>query len=118
MYCKVDIIGRISNDLELLYTAKGTAVCNFNIAFDVGWGDKKETIFMKVVCFGKQAESVNQYMTKGKQLFVSGELKENKWEKDGQKHIRMEIIADKVKFLGSKSDSQSAPDEASEAESF
>ena len=90
-------IGRIANEIEIRYTKDGTAVANFSLALD-NYGDK--TSFVEVTCWRKLAENVAKYMEKGRQIGVSGELVQDRWEKDGQKRSKIKINARNVKFLG------------------
>lgn len=112
MFNKVIFIGNLTKDPELKYTSQGTAVCNFRIAVNSkiksGGEMKDEVLFISVVVFGKQAESAGQYLAKGRQVLVEGRLQERSWEKEGQKHSRMEVVANSVRFLSRKSDSASA----------
>jgi single-strand DNA-binding protein len=65
-------------------------------------GDKKDEVcFVRVVVFGKQAESCSQYLTKGRPVFVEGRLQYRSWEQDGQKRSTLDIVAERVQFLGS-----------------
>jgi single-strand DNA-binding protein len=102
----VTIIGRLTRDAELKYTSGGTAVCKFSIAVnrrrkagDV-WTD--EASFFDVVLWGKPGEALNQYLGKGKQVGIDGELRQERWEKDGQNRSRVEIVANSVQLLGGK----------------
>jgi len=100
----VILIGRLTKDAELKFTSTGTAVCKFSIA--VGKRIKKgeqwveETSFFDVVLFGKSGEAINQYLVKGKQVAVEGELHQNRWEQDGQARSKIEINANNVQLLG------------------
>jgi len=113
-YQKFIGVVRIATDLELRYSPTGTAITTFRVAFDAGYGDKKHTVFMGVVVFGKQAESANTYLSKGREVLIEAELTENSWEKDGQKHSRIEMVASKIKFLGHKKDDNQSQDSDSE----
>jgi len=108
----VVLIGRLTRDAELKHLNTGTAICIFFIAVNrsVKRGDKweDEASFFDVSLFGKQGEAVAQYLTKGQQVAVAGELKQDRWEKDGQKHSRVVIVADTVQLLGGKRDSKPA----------
>jgi len=98
-------IGRAGRDPETRYAASGTAVTNFSLAVGYKYKDTESTEWVNVVAFGKLAELVEQYVQKGKQLFVSGRMQTEQWEsKDGSKRVTTKIIADKVQFLGSASD--------------
>lgn len=102
---KVFLIGNLTRDPELRYTPNGTAVVNFGMAinrrFTSPVGEKKEeTCFVRVVVFGKQAESCNQYLTKGRLVFVEGRLHYRSWEVEGEKRSILDVIAERVQFLG------------------
>ncbi|MGP1586808.1 MAG: single-stranded DNA-binding protein [Treponemataceae bacterium] len=100
----VSIIGRLTRDAELKYTSGGMAVSNFSIAVNRRrkngdqWVD--EVSFFDVNFFGKSAESLKQYLLKGKQIAINGELRQDRWEKDGQNHSRVFIVANTVELLG------------------
>ncbi|MCM8778797.1 MAG: single-stranded DNA-binding protein [Candidatus Omnitrophica bacterium] len=102
---KVFLIGNLTRDPELRYTPTGTAVVNFGLAvnrrFTNASGEKKEeTCFVRVVVFGRQAESCNQYLTKGKLIFVEGRLQYRSWEVAGEKRSSLDVVAERVQFLG------------------
>ena len=119
MFNKVIMAGNLTQDPELRYTASGKAVANMRIAVNEKYGDKDETLFIDVVVWNKQAESCAQYLAKGRQVLIEGRLQERTWESDGQTRRKTEIVAQTVKFLGSKdSGGQSAPDEVSDIEPF
>lgn len=111
MFNKIILIGNLTKDPELRYTPQGTAVASFRIAVNSKikqHGElKDETLFIGVVVFGKQAESAGQYLSKGRSVLVEGRLQERSWEKDGQKHSRMEVVANSVRFLSKKTPSSS-----------
>jgi len=67
-------VGRLGRDAELRYTGAGKAVSNFSIAVDVGWGDKKHTLWVSCTLWEKAAESLTPFLTKGKQVAVSGQI--------------------------------------------
>ena len=91
-------IGRIATEISLRYTPNGDAVCDFVVAFD-NYGEK--TSFIKVTCWRKLAENVAEYMEKGRQIGVSGELVQDKWENEnGDKRSQVKINARNIKFLG------------------
>jgi len=97
-----NFIGRAGRDPETRYAASGTAVTNFSLAVGYKYKETESTEWVLVICFGKLAELVEQYVQKGKQLFVSGRMKTEQWEdRDGNKRYTTKIIADKVQFLGS-----------------
>lgn len=106
MYNKVILIGNLTRDPELRYTPQGTPVATFSLAINYSYkqGDewKKETTFIDIVVFGKQAESCGQYLNKGSSALVEGRLQERRWESDGQQRRKFEVVAQSVKFLSSK----------------
>ena len=101
---KVTLIGRLTRDSELRYTEGGTPVSKFSVAVNrsVKRGDswEDEVSFFDVVLWGKMAVSVNQYLLKGKQVGIDGELRQERWEQNGQNRSRIEIVASKVQLLG------------------
>lgn len=103
---KVLLIGRLGQDPELKYTPSGSAVCSFSLATSDTWTDKngqkqERTEWHRVVVWGNLAELCNQYLAKGRQVFVDGSLQTRQWEdKQGQKRYTTEINAKNVQFLG------------------
>ncbi len=105
---RVLLIGNLTKDPELRYTPSGTAVANLRLAvnsvFKTQAGERKEeTCFVTVVVWGRQAETSNQYLKKGRPVFVEGRLITRSWETDGKTRSTMEVRADRVQFLGSPS---------------
>lgn len=101
----VILVGRLTRDAELKYTSSGTPVCKFSLAVNrrkrsgEQWSD--EANFFDVVLWGRFGETMNQYLQKGKQVCVEGELRQNRWEQDGQSRSKVEIIANNMQLLGS-----------------
>ena len=102
MYNKTILIGNMTKDPELRYTPQGTAVTTLRLAVNHKYQDKKETMFIDNVVFGKQAESCSKYLTKGSSVLVEGRLQERKWESDGQQKSKFEVVAQSVRFLSTK----------------
>jgi single-strand DNA-binding protein len=102
---KVMLIGNVGNDPEMRFTPSGNPVTSFRIAtnrvFSTPEGEKKqETDWFTVVAWNKLAEQCNQFLNKGKLVYVEGRLRNRSWEgTDGQKHFRTEVIASRVTFL-------------------
>ena len=100
----VVLIGRLTRDAELKYTSTGQAVCKFSIAVNRRrkngdqWED--EANFFDVVLWGRQGESLNQYLLKGKAVGVEGELRQDRWQQDGQNRSKVEIVANNIQLLG------------------
>lgn len=105
-------IGRLTRDAEVSYTPGGTAVAKFTIAVNRrvkngdGWAD--EANYFDVQVFGKAAESLKPYLTKGKMIGVDGYLKQDRWEKDGQKFSKVTINANDIQLLTPKDKNQDA----------
>jgi single-strand DNA-binding protein len=117
---KVILIGNLGRDPELRSTANGNLVANFPIATTEVWtgkdGQKQErTEWHRIVVWGKQAEICNQYLVKGKQIYVEGTLQTRSWEdRDGNKRYTTEVKGLRVLMLGkpdggSRSSEQPAP---------
>jgi single-strand DNA-binding protein len=111
---RVVLVGRLTRDAELRYTASGQPVSNISLAInqrrkrDEQWVD--EAHFFDAVVWGKTAESLAPYLKKGKQIGVEGELRQNRWEQDGQKRSRVEIFTTNIQLLGSRNDGGSGSD--------
>lgn len=114
---KVMLMGNLTKDPEMRYTANGAPVCNMGMAINRKYKVKEETkedvCFATVVVWNKQAESCAEFLKKGSPLFVEGRLQSKTWEKDGVKHYGMDVVAERVQFLGRGTASESGPDEGS-----
>jgi len=101
----VVLIGRLTRNAELKYTANGQAVCKFSIAVNRRrkngdqWED--EANYFDVVLWGRQGEAINQFLEKGKSVGIEGELRQDRWQQDGQNRSKVEIVANNVQLLGS-----------------
>ena len=105
-YNKVILGGNITKDIELRHTPQGTAVADFNIAVNRVWikdGNKEtEVSFIGCVAWGKTAEAISKYFTKGSPIFVEGRLKQETWEKEGKKQSKTKVIVENFQFVESK----------------
>jgi single-strand DNA-binding protein len=104
---KVILVGRLGQNPEVRYTPSGAAVANFSVATNENWVDKasgqkqEKTEWHKVVVWGKTAENCNQYLSKGRQVYIEGRLQTRQWQdKDGQTKYTTEVQAQTVQFLG------------------
>jgi single-strand DNA-binding protein len=103
---KVFLIGNLTRPPELRYTPSGTAVADLRLAvnrvYTTQTGEKREeTSFLTVIVWGKQAENCGEYLDKGSPILVEGRLQTRDWEtKDGQKRSVVEVVADRVQFMG------------------
>ena len=118
---RVFLIGNLTKDPELRYTPGGAAVANLRMAVNSVWKDqqgqrKEETCFITVVVWGKQAEACQQYLKKGRPIFVEGRLLYRSWEQEGKTRSTIEVRADRVQFLGSRGES-GGPDAGERSES-
>jgi len=106
---KVYLMGNLTRDPELRYTPSGTAVASFGIAVNRTWtgqnSEKKEEVcFVDINAFGRRAEVINEYFSKGNPIFIEGRLQFNQWEtKDGQKRSILRVVAENFQFIGSGS---------------
>src|SRR5947199_324056 len=104
---KVILVGNLGRDAELRYTPGGAAVATINMATTEVWNDKggqrqEKTEWHRVVLWGKSAESLAEYLVKGKQIYVEGRLQTRQWDdKDGNKRYTTEIRGDRIVLLGS-----------------
>lgn len=105
MFNKTILIGNLTKDPEVRYTPAGTPVATISIAvnskFKQGDEVKEEVLFLDSIVFGKQAESCGQYLSKGNPVLVEGRLRERRWEYEGQKKNKFEIVANNVRFMPS-----------------
>ena len=99
---KLLLLGRLGKDGELAYNAEGKPRLTFTVATDYGYREKKETEWTACVLFGEQAETLSQYLTKGKQVLIEGRVRTRNWEADGTKHYKTECIVGHVELVGSK----------------
>ena len=104
-----NFIGRLGADPETRFMPNGDGVCSFRIA--VGWKTKEKegAEWVSITAFGKLSEICAQYLTKGSQVFVSGRMKTEEYEKDGIKRYSTKIVADRMQMLGGKQSGESAP---------
>ena len=110
--------GRLTADPKSRKANSGTEIADFTIAVD-GMKDKdgnKQTDFIRCTAFGKTAEMIGRYWTKGKEILVEGTLRQNDYEKDGVKHYSYQVIVNRVHFCGGKSDS--AQTETAQTENY
>ncbi|MBI5779984.1 MAG: single-stranded DNA-binding protein [Planctomycetes bacterium] len=104
---KVLLMGNLTRDPELSYTPQGAAVCKLGLAVNNSYltssGERKEDpLFIDIVVWKKQAENCATFLKKGRPVFIEGRLQLDRWEKDGQKHSKMKVVANQVKFIGAK----------------
>jgi single-strand DNA-binding protein len=118
-YNKVLLMGNLTRDPEVRYTPKGTAIANLGLAVNRRWttetGEQKEEVtFVDVEVWGRQAETVGQYLSKGKPIFVEGRLKLDSWEdkESGQKKSKLKVVCEHFQFIGAPGNKAEFKDQA------
>jgi single-strand DNA-binding protein len=111
MYQQITLIGNLGNDPEMRYTPSGVAVASFNLAVNRSWtgqdGQRQDkTTWFRVSVWNKQAETVTQYLSKGRLVLVVGEVEEARafTDRDGNQRASLEVKAQSVRFLGQRGD--------------
>jgi single-strand DNA-binding protein len=102
---RVILAGNLVRDPEIRYLPSGTSVTSFGIAVNHRYKQnnelKEEVSFFDIVVFGKQGENCAEYLSKGRPVLVEGRLRQRRWETEGTKRSKIEVVADGVQFLGS-----------------
>lgn len=108
---KVLLMGNLTRDPELKFLPSGTPVCELGLAINRRWNDqqtgekKEQTCFVDLTAYGRQAETLNQYMKKGRPLFVEGRLDYAAWETpEGQKRSKLRVVVENFQFIGGRDD--------------
>ncbi len=106
-YNKVMLMGNLTRDVEVRHTSGNQAVANIGLAVSRKWRSqdgelREETAFVDCEAWGKTAETLSKYVSKGRPLFVEGRLKLDQWEKDGQKHSKLKVVIEDFRFVDSK----------------
>ena len=103
---RVILAGNLTRDPELSYTPANAPVCKFGLAINRVWTDRQtnekreETCFVDCTAFGRQAETINQYMSKGRPLLIEGRLQFSQWTgQDGQKRSKLDVVAERFVFV-------------------
>ena len=106
-YNRVLLMGNLTRDPELSFTPSNMPMCKFGLAVNRQWTDKnsnerrEETTFVDCVAWARQAETIKQYMSKGKPIFVEGRLSYSSWEnQEGQKRSKLEVVVERFQFIG------------------
>ena len=110
---KAILVGNLGADPETRYSASGGAITNFNVATSDSWTDRQtnerreRTEWHRVVMFGRLAEIAEQYLRKGRQVYIEGRIQTRKWQgQDGQDRYTTEIVANDLQMLGGRGDSE------------
>jgi single-strand DNA-binding protein len=105
---RVMLMGNLTRDPELRYTPNNTAVCSFGLAVNRKWRNQngepqEETTFVDCDAWARSAETINQYMRKGKPIFVEGRLKLDQWQdKDGNNRSKIKVVVETFQFIDSR----------------
>lgn len=103
---QVNLLGNCTRDIEVQYTQTGTPYANFSIAVNDRrkkndeWVD--EVSFIDLTAFGKTAEVAGNYLAKGKPVLITGRIKQDTWEKDGEKRSKLKVIIDRLQLIAGK----------------
>lgn len=108
---KVILLGNLGKDPETRYLSSGTAVTEFSMATTETWkddgGEKHEkTSWHSITCFGRLAEIAGEYLKKGRPVYIEGSIDYQEWEKDGVKHYRTKVKAERLQLLGGRDDGE------------
>lgn len=107
---KITATGRLAADAEVRFTPGGDAICNFRLASDVGFGDKKTTNWFACQIWGKRGEALAPHLSKGQQVTVFGTLTLREWEnKDKVKQLSPDVRVDEIELQGGKREESAAP---------
>ena len=115
MLNKAILMGRLTKDPVLTTTPAGLSVARFTLAIDRRFqrqGEERQTDFLNIVAFGRNADFVSKYFVKGQLAIVTGSIQTRSWDQDGQKRYATEIVADDINFGGSKKDNPSSSSES------
>jgi single-strand DNA-binding protein len=110
---KINGLFRLTRDAELKYTQDGKPILNMGLACSEKFGEKENQLFLDATAFGKPAEILNQYAReKGTQIFLSGKIHTESWEKDGTKHSKTKMTIESFDFISKPKDSEQKPYQA------
>jgi single-strand DNA-binding protein len=105
-YNRVVLVGNLTRDVELRYTPAGTAVTDISLAVNERvkrneqWTD--EVNYFDITLWGRTAEVAGEYLSKGSSILIEGRLRQDRWEKDGQKHSKVKVIGERMQMLGGR----------------
>lgn len=107
MFSETKVIGHLGQSPRFNTAKSGTSICSFSVAANEGYGEKKTTEWFNVITFGKTAETCNQYLQKGSLVLVRGTVHLHRFQKkDGTFDANLELVADRVVFLSTKSEQE------------
>jgi single-strand DNA-binding protein len=119
---KVLLLGNVTRDPEMRYTPKGSAVCDLGVAVNRAYttdsGEKRDEVtFVDVTLWGRTAEVANEYLKKGRPVFIEGRLQMDSWDdkQTGQKRSRLRVVAENMQLLGGRPSGGTTPDASGES---
>jgi single-strand DNA-binding protein len=119
---KVILMGNLTRDPEIRVTGGGMPVGSFSLAINNNRGkagdDKDDVSYIDCVTFGKQADFVRDYLAKGMPILVEGRLQQNRWEQEGQKRSKVEVIVSTLTFVGPPKRSGGGPESGGRQDSY
>ena len=116
---RVEIIGNVGKEPEMRFTPSGAPVASFSVAVNSKFGESETTEWFSIVAWNKLAETCNQFLSKGQQVYVEGRIQTRSWEgQDGEKKYRTEVIANRVLFLGQRKQGEAVEETNESEESF
>jgi single-strand DNA-binding protein len=114
---KIIIVGYLGRDPELRHIPNGNSICNLSVATTEKRGDKESTTWFRIAVWGKQGEMCNEYLAKGRQVYIEGRLRAEEYtDREGGKRTSLEVNATDVRFLGKNENGASAPRKATKEE--
>jgi single-strand DNA-binding protein len=108
-FCKIILMGNLTRDPEVRSTAGGMSICKLSLAYSRSYktqdgSSKEEVAYIDVDAFGRQADVLGQYLSKGMPILVEGRLRQDNWEKNGEKRSKLVVVLESFQFVGSKRD--------------
>ena len=103
--------GRVGTDPQVLSTGTGTPMLVFKVACNTGWGDNKKTTWLDCAMFGKRAESVAQYVKKGQEIAISGNLTAEPWESNGKNGMNLKVMVQELSLTSTGPQQNSSPND-------
>lgn len=104
---KAEFIGRLATEIDIRLSKDGkTAIGNFTLACDTGFGERKKSNFYRCVAFGKMAENLQKYASKGSKLYIDAEPQQDRWQKDGNNYSEIKFYVKAFEFVESKNSNE------------
>ena len=117
----VVLMGHLCQAPSLRYSGNGNPICSLRLAVNgrrAKEGEQEEVLFMDVIAFGKIAEACKEHLAKGSPVLAQGRLQQRSWDKDGEQRSKVIVVADKIRFLGSKQNPAFVQEEVAETKTL